>query len=85
MPHTVVRFELKSQVTKQFRTYNCSTEFDSQCLQNFVLAWVSRFRLSARDGYFSLHNRFQNGSGAHPASYLIGTSGSFSGGKVAGA
>jgi hypothetical protein len=37
-------------------------------------------------GNFSLHHRcVQNGSGAHPASYPMGTRGSFPGGKVAGA
>jgi hypothetical protein len=35
-------------------------------------------------GNFSLH-RVQNGSGAHPASYPMGTRGSFPGGKAAGA
>jgi hypothetical protein len=34
-------------------------------------------------GNFSLHHRVQNGSGAHPASYLMGTGGSFPGGKAA--
>jgi hypothetical protein len=29
--------------------------------------------------------RVQNGSGAHPASYPVGTRGSFPGGKAAGA
>jgi hypothetical protein len=33
---------------------------------------------------FSLHHRVQNGSGAHPTSYPMGTRGSFSGGKAAG-
>jgi hypothetical protein len=37
------------------------------------------------EGYFSLHHRVQNGSGAHPASYPMGTRGSFPGGKAAGA
>jgi len=32
---------------------------------------------------FSLHHRVQNGSGAHPASYQMGTEGSFTGGKAA--
>jgi len=32
---------------------------------------------------FSLHHRIQNGSGAHPASYLMGTRGSFPDGKAA--
>jgi hypothetical protein len=34
---------------------------------------------------FSLHHRFQTGSGAHPASYPMGTRGSFPGGRAAGA
>jgi hypothetical protein len=33
---------------------------------------------------FSLHHRVQNGSGAHSASYPMGTRGSFHGGKEAG-
>jgi hypothetical protein len=36
-------------------------------------------------GNFSLHHRLQDGSGAHPASYPVGTRCSFSGGKAAGA
>jgi len=32
-----------------------------------------------------MNNRVQNGSGAHPASYPMGTGGSFLGGKAAGA
>jgi hypothetical protein len=44
----------------------------------------SRVRFSAVAGNFSLHHRVQNGSGVHPASYPIGTSGSFPGGKAAG-
>jgi hypothetical protein len=34
---------------------------------------------------FSLHHRVQNGSGAHPTFYPMGTSGSFPGVKAAGA
>jgi hypothetical protein len=45
----------------------------------------SRVRFPAEAGYFSLHHRVQNGSGAHPASYPMGTRGSFPGGKAAGA
>jgi hypothetical protein len=33
----------------------------------------SRVRFSAGAGNFSLHHRVQNGSGAHPASYPMGT------------
>jgi hypothetical protein len=35
-------------------------------------------------GNFSLHHRIQNDSGAHSASYPVGTRGSFPGGKAAG-
>jgi hypothetical protein len=45
----------------------------------------SRFRFPAAAGNFSLHHRVQNGSGAHPASYPMGTRGSFPGGKAVGA
>jgi hypothetical protein len=43
-------------------------------------SWV---RFPAGNGNFSLHHRVQNGSGAHPASYPMGTGGSFPKGKVA--
>jgi hypothetical protein len=45
----------------------------------------SRVRFPEEAGNLSLHHRVQNGSGAHPASYLMGTKGSFLGGKAAGA
>jgi hypothetical protein len=45
----------------------------------------SRYRFPAGAGNFSLHHRVQNGSGAHPASYPMGTTGSFPRGKAAGA
>jgi hypothetical protein len=44
----------------------------------------SMVRLSAGAGNFSLHHRFQNGSGAHPASYPMGARGSSPGDKAAG-
>jgi hypothetical protein len=44
-----------------------------------------RVRFQAVAGNFSLHPRIQNGSGAHSASYPIGTRGFFSEGKAAGA
>jgi hypothetical protein len=47
--------------------------------------WGSRVRYPARAGNFSLHHRIQNGSGAHPASYPMGTRAFFLGGKSAGA
>jgi hypothetical protein len=45
----------------------------------------SRVRFPAGVGNFSLHHRVQNGSGAHPASYPMGTRGSFPRDKAAGA
>jgi hypothetical protein len=45
----------------------------------------SRVRFPAEAGNFSLHHRVQNGSGAHLASYPMGTRESFPGGKAAGA
>jgi hypothetical protein len=42
-------------------------------------------RFPARAGSFSLRHRIQTGSGAHPASYPVGTGGSFPGDKAAGA
>jgi hypothetical protein len=41
------------------------------------------FRFPAGTGNFSLHHRVQTGSGAHLASYPMGTGGSFPGGKTA--
>jgi hypothetical protein len=45
----------------------------------------SRVRFPPGAGDFSLVHRVQNGSGAHLASYPMGTRGSFPGGKAAGA
>jgi hypothetical protein len=42
-------------------------------------------RVPAGTGNFSLHHRVQTGSGAHPASYPVGTRCCFPGGKAAGA
>jgi hypothetical protein len=44
----------------------------------------SRFRFPAGSGNFSLHHRVQTGSEAHPASYRMGTGGSFRGDKEVG-
>jgi hypothetical protein len=45
----------------------------------------SRVRFLAGSGNFSLHHHIQNSSGAHPASYPMGTRVSFLGSKAAGA
>jgi hypothetical protein len=46
---------------------------------------VLRVRFPAGAGDFCLHHCVQNGSGAHPTSYPMGTRGSFPGGKASGA
>jgi hypothetical protein len=46
---------------------------------------VYKVRFLAGAGNFSLHHRVQYDSGAHPASYPMGSRGSFPGGKAAGA
>jgi hypothetical protein len=43
----------------------------------------SRVRFPAGAGNFSLQHRIQNGSGAHPVSYPMGTRGTFPGVKAA--
>jgi hypothetical protein len=60
-------------------------------LTELILLWVyywhyrsSRVRFPTGAGNFSLHQRVPNGSGAHPASYPMGTSGSFRGVKRPG-
>jgi hypothetical protein len=45
----------------------------------------SRVQFPEGAGNFYLHHRGQNGSGAHPTSYPMGTEGSFPGGEAAGA
>jgi hypothetical protein len=45
----------------------------------------SMVRFPAGDGNFSPRHRVWNGSEAHPASYPVGTKGSFPGGKATGA
>jgi hypothetical protein len=45
----------------------------------------SRVLFPAGAGNFSLHQRVHNGSGAHPASYPLGTRVCSPGGKAAGA
>jgi hypothetical protein len=44
-----------------------------------------RVRFLARAGNVSLQHHVQTGGGAHPASYPVGTRGSFPGDKAAGA
>jgi hypothetical protein len=70
----------------------CPVSFEGNRDSSVVVAlgywlddWGSRVRFPAGAGNFSFHYRVQNGSGAHPASYPMGTRGSFFGDKAAGA
>jgi hypothetical protein len=47
-----------------------------------VVVWNSRLRQNL---FSRRQHHVQNGSGAHPASYPVGTGGSFPGDKAAGA
>jgi hypothetical protein len=56
-----------------------------QSVSRQATGWTARVRFLARARYFSLLYSVWTGSGAHPASHPMGTRGSFSGGKAAGA
>jgi hypothetical protein len=56
----------------------------AQCYSAGLRAGWSGVRVPVGAGNFSLHHRVQTGSGAHLASYPMGTRGSFLGFKVAG-
>jgi hypothetical protein len=70
-------------------TWTFNDLLQKRTIQNKLISihtgWMAgvRFPARARDFYF-LH-RFQIESAAHPASYSVGTGGSFPGGKAAGA
>jgi hypothetical protein len=52
-------------------------------LVGIATGWMARVRLPTGPKDFSLFHSVQTISGAHPASYTMGTGGSFTGGKVA--
>jgi hypothetical protein len=64
------------------RGYDFVTSYLAKHKDNFTFTWV-RFPAGARN--VSFHHCVQNDSGVHPASYSMGTRGSFRGGKAAGA
>jgi hypothetical protein len=68
----------------QSRCVHCAETYNMK-MRNRLDNRGSRVRFLAETGNISLHHRVQNGSGAHPASYPMGTGGSFTGGKAAGA
>jgi hypothetical protein len=55
---------------------SCRMSFPPQCVINLSFhKWSSRAQFLVGAGNFSLHYCIQNGSGAHLASYPIGTGG----------
>jgi hypothetical protein len=52
-----------------------------------AMGWTARVRFPAVQDFYLRHSiqTDQTGSGAHPASYPMGTGGSFPGGKATGA
>jgi hypothetical protein len=80
-----VRFYFHSlHSVKQIRKHVSSRDSSVGITRGYGLDdWGSRVRFPAAAGNSSLHHRVQNGSGAHPASYPMGSRGSFSGGKAA--
>jgi hypothetical protein len=71
------------------RYLTLNDRIDPRWLSGIVLGygldnWGSRVRFPAGAGNFSLHHRVQNGSGAHPASYAMGSRGYFRGVKRPG-
>jgi len=61
-------------------------ELDRSVVQHWATGcMMGGVRVLAETGNLSLHHHVQNGSGAQPASYSMGTRGSYPGGKAAGA
>jgi hypothetical protein len=78
----------------RYRRYSASPiNCTEMCSRARIAQWYSAglrvgwlgVRFPAGAGNFFLHHRVQTGSGAHPASYPMGTRGSFPGGKNDGA
>jgi hypothetical protein len=54
----------------------------AQAVQCLTMGWTTGLRSPTGAGNFSSSPCVQTGSGAHPASYPMGTGGPFPGGKV---
>jgi hypothetical protein len=94
MPVDILNELEDTKAILQFRThpFTClnglpvNFQYYHQCLFSGIVmgrAGLSGVRVPAGAGNFSLHHRIQTGSGAHPASYPMGTRGCFPGGKAA--
>jgi hypothetical protein len=71
----VFRKKKKNELTKDAVMSNKIFHNDELCelYRSLSVARGCRFRFPVGAGNFSLHHRVQNGSGAHPASYSMGT------------
>jgi hypothetical protein len=67
--------------------FNQALKYNPPCRQEleYLSGMALRVRVPAGDGNVLLHERVQNGSGAHPTFYPTGTIGSSLGSKSAGA
>jgi hypothetical protein len=67
--------------------HTCSTHVrdEKTNIECLSFSFGPRVRFSAGAEDFSVHHHVQNSSGVHPASYPMGTRGSFSGGEATGA
>jgi hypothetical protein len=61
---------------------NKSTSGSAQSVQYLTTDWTAGVRSPTEAEDFSSNLCIQTGSGAHPASYTVGTGGSFPGGKA---
>jgi hypothetical protein len=55
------------------------------CTKRVIVVNEERSNVVSHDIYAYMHTYVQNGSGSHPASYPVGTSGPFPGVKAVGA
>jgi hypothetical protein len=74
------------QTDKQYKHTDTNTAGvgKAQSVSRRAMGWKVGVRFPVKETFFSLHS-VQTSSGAHPASYLMGTGDSLPGGKAAGA
>jgi hypothetical protein len=72
---------------KYLKRLNNFTEYGHFCEADSrsATSWLCRGSSPGRGGNVSLHHRVHTGTVCHPASYPMGTRGSFPGGKATGA
>jgi hypothetical protein len=76
-------FQYNSKTCKLNGDTRMESQVSNVTAETFLQCLDSRVQFLAGAGNFSIHHRVQSGSGDHPASYPLGTRGSFPGGKAA--